>query len=241
MITNTKNKVTLVLYEDLKTSRAFEFNKNSIKLIFGSLFLIFVILLGATLFLLANIQNVKEEISKKEPLLIKSLKAEVDELSSNLSRMETLNQQYLEKISSSKVETDTILPLFSPTLGFKNLTSKKILNVENIQVRKSENKVLFDFNIVNKGNSGAKISGHIFIVMKIGSVIYFYPNKDLQFDNALSTYNKGETFTISRFRAVNGYFEDKNFPNSPAKFKIFIFNRTGDLIHGQNVGPLQIK
>lgn len=241
MLYEPRKKITFVLYEDQKTSRAIEFKKVHIKLLLSSLVFIFIVLLCSSLYLLANIQNVKEQIAKREPILIKNLREKEITLNQEIARLEGLNEQYLEKISTTKLESDSILPLFSPTLGFKDLSNQKLLNVENIQVKKNNRQINFNFNIVNKEPDEGRISGHIFIVMKISSQIYFYPEKELQFDDALSTYNQGETFTISRFRQVNGYFKGNSFPNKDAEFKIYIFNRTGDLIHQQSVGPLKVE
>ncbi len=240
MLYSPRKKITFVLFEDQRTSRSFEFSKFQIKVIISILVVTFFSLLGLSLYLLTNIQNVKEEISRQEPILIKALRKKEKDLSEKLSRLESLNQEYLEKISTTKLESDALLPLFSPTLGFKDLTSQKILNVENISVSRANDRVNFDFNIVNNQSENSKISGFIFVLMKSGSQLYLYPEREFLFDNALSTFNQGETFTISRFRKVDGYFKDTNFQSNQGYFKIFIFNRTGDLIHKQSIGPIEI-
>lgn len=241
MLQTKKKKVTFVLYEDQKVARAFELNKNKVKFFLTSLSLLFLVMIVSSLFLIANMKNMKDEISKQEPLLKKKIIEEEKKYKEKIENLESLNRTYLNKISSSKVETDSILPLFNPTLGFKDLSGENYLNIENIIIKTDGKKTFFDFNIVNSKENANKISGYIFILMQFNASLFFYPEKNLIFDDAVSNFNMGETFTISRFRQVKGIFKALPKSSDDTKFKILIFNRTGDLIHKQSIGPVKVK
>ena len=89
----------------------------------------------------------------------------------------------------AQIQREMILPLFRLPTDYKNLTDKKLLKVDSIDINFRRGKVLFHFNITNAKQDGTKLFGHILIVMNSGAQISFYPDTGISFDQTISSFN----------------------------------------------------
>ncbi len=238
MLFRPSKKVTFVMYQDEKVARAFEVEKTKLKALITTTVLIVFISVGAAVGLLANFRYLRESLSKKEPEIINILKNEKLALEAKIENLNKTNQEYLNKINTTKVETDSLIPLFARTLGQTDLRSRKMLNIEKLNLSFTQKGAVLNFDIVNIQKGQEKLSGYIFAVLKQGNKIAFYPDTSLEFSESVSSFGQGETFTISRFRQVKAEFDINLKKNQDVFVKIFIFNRTGDILHVMPVGPV---
>lgn len=240
MLFKSSDKVTLVLYADQKVGRSFELKRSHIKFVITIITLLVLSSLILSLYLVGNVKNIRERAQLKVPQIIEELKTEKDELSKINADLEKTNKDYLKKISSTQVTTNALMPLFNPTIGSKDISDKDILNIDNIDIKQAKSEIKFDFDIINN-RIDSKASGYIFILMKNKDKISLYPENALSFDDAISAFNRGETFNISRFRKVNGFFKETLGKRDRPSFKIFIFNKTGDLLYKKSLGPVSVE
>ena len=241
MLFKQSAKIIFVVYQDQKIVRAFEFNKRRLKFIFLLISSLFLISFFTMVFFLAYFKNNPQDLSRRSFVSPNEQRSKIQELKKELAQVKELNDQYHKKNPKSLLNRNSILPLFSLPQGSKDLTQKKWLKIKTIDIKFHSTKTLFHFNIINNKKDGTKLLGYIFIAMKQGPQVSFYPYSNILFDKTMTSFDKGETFTISRFRKVESYFDNVSSKNSPATFKIFIFSKTGDIIHYQTVGPVKVS
>ena len=233
-------KITFVIYQNQKTVRAFEFDKRKLKFIFLLISVLLLVSFFTIFFLLAYVKNKGQNLSEGHLTYGHQQASKIQELEDKLAQISKLNEQYQKKIPQSPNEVESIFPLFSTPLGSRNLTQKKWLEAKAIDIKFHSKKIFLYFNIINARQNGTKLLGYIFVVMIQGPQISFYPDPKISFDQTTPSFNQGETFTISRFRRVEGHFYQVPQNNLPVTFKIFIFSKTGDMIHHQIVGPVKV-
>lgn len=127
------------------------------------------------------------------------------------------------------------LSFFKPIQGQRDRTRPASLNLSGFKVVTSRDSVNFQFNIIPSTENGeAKISGHIIVLMKNELGIQAYPIGAFGGNDYQINYSAGETFATQRFRPVDaGFIKPRKSGNYI--FTVFIFSRTGDLLHYQTV------
>ncbi len=132
------------------------------------------------------------------------------------------------------------LSLFKPIQGQKDRTRPAVLNLSGFKAEVSRDNVNLKFNIIPAVTDDSKISGHIVVLMKNELAIQAYPLQALGGNDFQINYSAGEPFSTQRFRPVDaGFFKPRKSGNY--SFTVFIFSRTGDLIHFQTVNiPLKL-
>ena len=257
MLFKQNHKVTFVMYQDQKVARAFQFDKRKLKFIFTTIPILLALSVFTILTLLIRGNKSEIEIIRPPPPSSRVLpvtpaktstapkvssqdQLENREWKDQLAHMKELNQQYKKQLSAAQMKRQAILPLFDLPQGYRNLVDQKWLRVTNIDIKFLPQKVLFHFNIINAKQNGTKLFGHIVVAMGHENRISLYPPAKVSFGQTVTSFNQGETFTISRFRRVESYFNDSLDKNSQAMFKIFIFSKTGDIIYYQTVGPVEV-
>lgn len=126
------------------------------------------------------------------------------------------------------------LSLFKPIQGQKDRTRPAILNLSGFKTVVGRDTVNLQFNIIPAEMDDAKISGHIIVLMKNEIAIQAYPFGALGGSDFQINYSAGETFATQRFRPVDANFV-KPRKSGNYSFTVFIFSRTGDLIHYQSL------
>ena len=126
------------------------------------------------------------------------------------------------------------LSFFKPIYGQKDKTIPASLNLTGFKVSSTKDNVNLQFNIINLLGGDVKLAGHIVVLMKNEQGVQVYPQQAVMTNDYQINYSAGEPFATQRFRPVDASFihprKGGNF-----MFTVFIFSKTGDLIHYQNV------
>jgi hypothetical protein len=132
------------------------------------------------------------------------------------------------------------LSLFKPIQGQKDRTRPAVLNLSGFKTAVGRDNVNLQFSIIPAVADDSKISGHIIVLMKNELAIQAYPLQALGSSDFQINYSAGEPFATQRFRPVDASFV-KPRKSGNYSFTVFIFSRTGDLIHFQSVNlPLRL-
>jgi hypothetical protein len=131
------------------------------------------------------------------------------------------------------------LSLFKPIQGQKDRTRPAVLNLSGFKTAIGRDTVNLQFNIIPTVTDDSKISGHIVVLMKNELAIQAYPLQTLGGVDFQINYSAGEPFATQRFRPVDASFV-KPRKSGNYSFTVFIFSKTGDLIHFQSINaPLK--
>ncbi len=134
----------------------------------------------------------------------------------------------------------SMLSLFRPIQGQKDRTRPAILSLSGFKTSTGKDTVNLLFNIIPNAADDAKISGHIIVLMKNELGIQAYPLATFGGNDFQINYVSGEPFATQRFRPVDASFV-KPRRSGNYSFTVFIFSRTGDLIHFQTINqPVKI-
>lgn len=126
------------------------------------------------------------------------------------------------------------LSLFKPIQGQKDRTRPAVINLSGFKAEIGRDNVNLKFNIIPAVTDDSKISGHIVVLMKNELAIQAYPLQALGGNDFQINYSAGEPFATQRFRPVDaGFVKPRKSGNY--SFTVFIFSRTGDLLHYQSV------
>lgn len=132
------------------------------------------------------------------------------------------------------------LSLFKPIQGQKDRTRPAVLSLSGFKTAVGRDTVNLQFNIIPAVTDDSKISGHIIVLMKNELAIQAYPLQALGGVDFQINYSAGEPFSTQRFRPVDASFV-KPRKSGNYSFTVFVFSRTGDLIHFQSTNlPLKL-
>ena len=228
------NKLSFILYEDKTAPKYFEISKGIFR--FFLLGLPTITLISLTIVGLGTLyfKHIKTLTERKEPQIISELRQREAVLVRQHQELSRLNNSLENKLTHTEVKGGglPILSLFKATPGQKDLSQTPVLSIEEFNTLVEGKKLTLRFNIIKIANQLPKLTGYIFVVMKNGNTIQFYPSNAMAKDEMILNFNNGESFGIKRGRDVEAKF---NLPltNSEALFKVLIFSRTGDLMHKQ--------
>ena len=231
-----KNAYSLILYRDKGAPQYFQIPSPYVKGFFIGLPIIAIIALAASFGGAVYFKQIRSFIEKKEPLIIKELRIQNEELQTKLNDQEELVASLTKKMANPTVE-NLHLNLFAPPLGMQDKTSTPTLSIEETSVTKGDKQIEIGFNIVNMASDSKRLSGHFFVVLKINGHFFIYPEENLIDSEHILKYNQGESFATSRFRPVRVSF--KNLPSVIENYlvKIIIFSRSGDLLFSKILTP----
>lgn len=234
MKTKSQSKLSFVLYEDRYPPRFYSISKTKLRfIIYGlpTLTLISIIILGMGGIYFKHIERLAE---KKEPAIIKSLRLDKQQLTSEIAKITTSRDLLQNKLSQGITKTTGLgfLSLFNQSAGRKDLTASPEMKLEEIELSPNSSNVSISFNVVNMTKDESRLTGYIFVVMKGGDNIQVWPKTSFTDSSMLVQFGNGQFFATSRFRPVRADF--RKIPGvSNYLFKIVIFSRTGDLIFKQ--------
>jgi hypothetical protein len=134
-------------------------------------------------------------------------------------------------VSSSGLAT---LSTFRPVPGQKDKTKPATLNLSGFKVVVNRDSTNLQFNIIPALGGEGKLAGHIIVVMKNELGIQVYPPNALQGPDIQINYFAGEPFATQRFRPVDASFLKPRKAGNYT-FAVYIFTKSGDLLHYQNV------
>lgn len=240
MIQDPSKDLTLIVYNTPKPPRYLKINKKLLKLL---LFLVPLLLIVALLFSLSTslyMKNKLESARSQEPAIISSLRSDKAELATQVTSLKKVNQELTRKISAG-VDTApaSALALFATPIGYQDLTEREMSKLESMSANFKEDKVEFRFDLLNNLDNDEKLAGYITIVQYAGNQLEVYPAEDLSIENNKLDFSMGESFVVSRFRPVIAEF---NKPEAlTVWYKVFIFDRSGNLMNYKVAGPYQVN
>lgn len=225
--------MSFLIYDDKKGPVFLNTNRFALKFTLYVLPIITIIsilvIIGGSVYF----KQIREMARRKEPAVIKELKATNSELQDQVNQLQTLNQSFEKKLSSGTTEgiKFTSLAIFKPVAGQEDLSTTPALTIDDINFERTDKDLKIKFNIINQTKNGRKLAGYIHILMSSTSRILLYPTKEIASEDMLISYNQGESFAFSRLRHVNATFDLSGFDEHKVLFKILVFSRTGDLLY----------
>jgi hypothetical protein len=229
MIYKTSKDYTLVLYEDQHSPRFFKINKAILKSLFYLMPTICVLSFSAMVAGFFYLNEIVSQIKESEPGLIQELRNEKTQVIQELEEIKEINKDWEEKLLKSKTPVNAIFPIFLPIPNYQNLMPKNLIDIEDMEMQKTGNQAIIKYKIVNKKEEDSKLSGYVMMLFKNGSRIDIFPMAGGDLSESISSYQQGESFSVSRFKPVVTQFEVNN-TNEKSYFLIFVFNRNGDLL-----------
>ena len=235
MIQSQSKEVTLIVYDTPKPPRYFKLNKGLIKTLVILIPLMVVTSITLSFMYSIFLKTRISELRSSEPRRITELKKERALLTQQLTEVKKTNAAITDKLSrgSSNETSVSALGLFTVPLGIQDL-----IKIEDIKV-KTDSKIKLEFNLANNTSPNEKLSGYISVIQYQGRIIQFYPSYELSAKNLRLEYNSGESFGFTRFRPTVASFDKVS--GTSAKYKIYIFSRTGDLLAYKQLGPFNIE
>ena len=236
MINRPSKDLTLIVYDNPRPPRYLRLNKRILKLVFiFTPFIIVAFLLGNIIYS-ANLKYLLEVERSSEPEVITELRKKNQKLEKRLASEQKRSKDLLTKIAKGSSEEEQLLSLFQLPLGFENTTDKNLTRLENFSFEIKNQKIIFKFDLKNNRPGGGKVAGYFRIAQSSVKGHSYFPPHDLDEELFRIKYNRGESFTVSRFRPVVSEFE---LPQNAQRvwYNIFLFSRTGDLIHNEAIGP----
>ena len=237
MLFKPSKNITLVVYEDFKSTKCFQINKIQLKVFLTALPFLLILSILVVIFSLIFVHNTISRVDQRVPEAILALQNEKKTLDDQIVELKQDHENLTQKIASGNSATHSAQDLgltqylFKPTLGFKDLSANTPFTLEDFTVTRESNHLKLKFNIARaeSDTSSRRISGYILAFMKTANQLNVYPQTSAGFSQSLVTFNQGETFSFSRFRPVEAVF-DLPATNKKAFFKVLIFSKSGDLI-----------
>ncbi len=175
------------------------------------------------------------------PLAKVSLEPQSDRINELEQELQGLREGHValqKKLTETAVsEVDVWLGPVKRPYALQDLTAKKILRLENIQLDSGANKRVLRFHLINDGVILERVTGHVFVFQIDGRGMAPYPAMtEAEWIDGIR-YNKGESFAVARLRPVEAPFPPAD---KDARFLVLVFNREGDLLIRQEIsGPLK--
>ena len=241
MIQNPSKEFTLIVYNGPKAPKYLKINKAILKTIFFIVPVLAIFSISTSFLYSMILKNQVNDLKSKEPKIISALKTETEDLKNQIKTLNENNKVLTSKLSlgSTKEPSNSSLALFTTPIGIKDLRDENLLEIKNFKIENTSNQTTFTFDLANNSPTNEKLSGHISVIQYQGNLIQYYPNYELGVKNLRLDFSKGESFSFSRFRPTIIQF--KKISKLSARYKIFIFSRTGDLIAFKQVGPYNIN
>jgi hypothetical protein len=228
-----KDQISLIVYDEKDAPRFFHFEKKTLTFVFITIPILVVlswIVVAIFTYINSNNQNVLIPAISKS-----AAPEEIQELESEVSALQKMNENLSKKLVSSIPETGTsaYLSLLTAPPGMKNLISKNSISLQEIKFSKTDTQTEISFNLINISKEFPKILGHIWIFEYDAEGVQVYPVSPTT--SGLS-YNQGETFSVAKLRPTKAVFKQLNTADAKS-FHIVLMSRDGDLILSQTLGP----
>lgn len=239
MIQSPSKEVTVIVYDTPKPPKYYRLNKSFIRTLLIAIPLLTIFSISVSLLYSIFLKNKISRITSSEPQRILDLQEVIQKQKSDIDVLSKTNALITEKLSKGTGSETSVsaLGLFTVPVGIQDLRPKELVKIEQVEL-KSEGSIKLSFNLANNSPNGEKISGYLNVIQFQGNLIQYYPNTELPQKNLRLEYSEGESFGFTRFRPTEATFE--NVSKKSAKYKIFIFSRTGDLLAYKQLGPFNI-
>lgn len=237
MIEKESNELHLILHDHPEPPRLLVIPKARLKR-FLILVPLIVILMGVSLVLTimwSRTQNIQVQMPS---LPVAGNSSKINDLEAELKALQTAQKALQLKLSTQGVpELDVWLGPVKKPYALQDLTNKKLLKIESINLEDGAGKRVLRFNLINAGSELERVTGHIFVFQIDSRGLSPYPAMTQQEWLEGIRYNKGESFAVARLRPVEAPFPPAD---AEARFLVVVFNREGDLLIRQElVGPFK--
>lgn len=227
----TEDKFSFLFFESkLSNPKFFEIKKSYAKLFFYVFPILLITSISLLIIGLVYFKEIREVVKRKEPQIIKELKSENQSLIQK--EKEFLKEQALleKKLLGEPTSDLASLSLFRPVKGQTDKTHTPQISLDNFSANNESGQITVKFLMTNLNSEIDKQSGYIFVLIKSGEGLYYYPPSAIPEDDVQFQFNKGEYFAFSRFRPVKLQIRTTEKKND-FMVKVLIFSRQGDLIH----------
>lgn len=236
------NDLKIVLYKENNSPRIISVNSNIFKktlFLVSTLSFVLVLALIASFYFYSKSKNVKfaqftndqsAEVADDIPIgntpeeQIKVLKDQVDLLNQKIK-----NQSAVISAPKELEKNSPVLGLFTPNIIDKTNADEKV-HPENFKFTEGATGKphTFSFELHNPNPDEGSQKGFILTLARSSNAVYAYPENSFNPSAPyLVEFDKGETFSIARFRMVNTQFSMPYVPNS---IQVLIFTRSGELL-----------
>jgi len=222
--TKHKERLKIMIFKNVGKVRTFKIS--SLLVVWAFVFFLFYIV--ATIFLVNKFFDVywaSKEKETKITQLSRKLFTATKELERSKQHIALLND-YINNEEKQNVK---------PVLPSDHTESSlpKLVDIEELKVKKDGSKINVDFRIVNTQDSEEPIGGYIFVIARIKdsdkSSAWVYPNSPLK-DGLPVKYRNGERFFIHRFRSVSSKYTLDKPVNKTLIVEILVYDKDGKLI-----------
>ena len=109
----------------------------------------------------------------------------------------------------------------------------KIVDVEDLSIKKEDGKLTVDFKLVKKASGGNPVRGYVHVIA-VGQKPddmnqWAYPEDNAQNGHA-PDFRQGSTFRIQRFKRIKEEFIINPGSEAPAAIRIMVFDKSGTLL-----------
>lgn len=237
MIEKESSELHLILHDHPEPPRLLVIPKARLKR-FLILVPLIVILMGVSLVLTLMWSRTKNIQVQMPSLPAAENSSQVKGLEAELKALQAAQKVLQLKLSTQGLpELDIWLGPVKKPYALQDLTSKKLLKIESINLDDSAGKRVLRFNLINTGSELERVTGHVFVFQIDSRGLSPYPAMTQQEWLEGIRYNKGESFAVARLRPVEAPFPPAD---AEARFLVVVFNREGDLLIRQElVGPFK--
>ncbi|PIP94475.1 MAG: hypothetical protein COW00_16755 [Bdellovibrio sp. CG12_big_fil_rev_8_21_14_0_65_39_13] len=233
ILTEKKSKLSFIIYDGVKAPRYYEISRQAFRTLFWGLPGFSIVSLFIALVSVLAYQQLRTNMNQVDPEVVSQLKKENLDLTQEKASADVVLKELQDKLSQTAAVSDntplSILQLYSTVPGANDLSQTPALSMDGFQTVVENGQTVVRFNLVNVTKDSARISGFIFVVLRIDQSLYFYPESSFSEGDLQVLFSNGEIFATSRFRPVEAKFPAPTKPTT-ALVKILIFSRTGDLM-----------
>ncbi len=147
------------------------------------------------------------------------------------------NAKLNAKIEARKpIEGAGLVQFFGPS-SVAVSAEEALIQVKNAKISRVDAKnIALDFELHNTDPGQKQVRGYIIVLAKSADAIAVYPaNAFSTNENILVNFTKGETFSISRFRAAHASFSAAALEGRKPSFQIVLFRTDGKVLATQHV------
>lgn len=227
MSTNV-DKINIIVDRPNNAPRFYQLSRRTVKYLFIGLPVTTVLIITLAYFFASYFNHLYLDIKDNEPVMVRKLKAQIQELENQQEELKKNESLLLEKIEKgSSFSTPSITQLIKAPVGMNNKTGHNLCTIEDLELK---NNTLY-LKIANQIED--KLRGYFFLFHYQGSTVKVLPEGIGMFKNDYQlSYRDGDSFTISRFKPMEIKLA-KVLPED--SFYAIIFSKDGDLIFSKEL------
>ena len=242
MIQDPSKEVTLIVYNTPAPPKYIKINKRLIRYILMTVPTLIIIFLASSLFYSIYLKDKVSDLKALEPQIKQKLDEQKMAYESQIRELEKTNSELTRKISRGSTttqNTSSLMGLFTIPLGAKDLRSENAATITSTKVEVNGSKIKLVMDFLKNESYDAKVSGKLTVIQYQGNKIQYWPERDLSEKNLKLEFASGQIFGMNR--SVKKVAEFEKISDASARYKIYLFSNTGDLIFYQQIGPYNIE